>query len=89
MNIAAWLNRLSLGQYEQIFNENDIDAEVLLELTAENLMGLRVSSIGHPRKLRASIAAFASSPQLQPGKQRQSLRRPPPNTAIATVLAAD
>jgi SAM domain (Sterile alpha motif) len=58
MNIAAWLNRLGLGQYEQIFNENDIGAEVLLELTAEDLMGLGVSSIGHPRKLRASIAAL-------------------------------
>lgn len=62
MNVAAWLNRLGLGQYEQIFNENDIDAEVLLEPTAEDLMGLGVSSIGYPRKLLAAIAVLCEQP---------------------------
>ena len=29
MDVAAWLHGLGLGQYEQAFRANDIDAEVL------------------------------------------------------------
>lgn len=58
MDVAAWLRGLGLGQYEQAFRENDIDAEVLVDLTAEDLIGLGVTSIGHRRKLLAAIAAL-------------------------------
>ena len=58
MDVAAWLCGLGLGQYEQAFRENDIDAEVLKDLTAEDLIGLDVASIGHRRKLLAAIAAL-------------------------------
>jgi len=58
MDIGAWLCDLGLGQYEQAFRENDIDAEVLMDLTAEDLIGLGVVSIGHRRKLLATIAAL-------------------------------
>ena len=58
MNVAAWLNRLGLEQYERAFRENDVDAEVLPELTAEDLIGIGVRSIGHRRKLLAAIAAL-------------------------------
>lgn len=34
MDVAAWLRGLGLGQYEQTFRENDVDAEVLMDLTA-------------------------------------------------------
>ncbi|MEH2527183.1 MULTISPECIES: adenylate/guanylate cyclase domain-containing protein [unclassified Bradyrhizobium] len=56
MDVAAWLCGLGLGQYEQAFRENDIDADVLMDLTAEDLIGLGVASIGHRRKLLAAIA---------------------------------
>src|SRR5262249_48686409 len=58
VNVAAWLSRLGLEQYEQAFRENDVDVEVLPELTAEDLIGLGVTSIGHRRKLLAAIAAL-------------------------------
>ena len=29
MDVADWLRGLGLGQYEALFRENDIDAEVL------------------------------------------------------------
>ena len=58
MNIGAWLNGLGLEQYERAFRENDVDPEVLPELTAEDLVGLGVTSIGHRRKLLAAIAAL-------------------------------
>jgi SAM (Sterile alpha motif) domain-containing protein len=50
MDIAAWLHRLGLEQYEQAFRDNDVDAEVLQELTGEDLIGLGVTSIGHRRR---------------------------------------
>ena len=62
MDVAAWLNRLGLEQYERAFRENDVDAEVLPELTAEDLIGLGVTSIGHRRKLLAAIAALREKP---------------------------
>jgi class 3 adenylate cyclase/predicted ATPase len=62
VDIAAWLQRLGLEQYEQAFRGNDIDAEVLPELTAEDLVGLGVTSIGHRRKLLAAIAALRDIP---------------------------
>ena len=40
MNVAAWLHGLGLGQYEQAFRENDIDAEVLAHLAADDLIGV-------------------------------------------------
>lgn len=58
MDVAAWLRGLGLGQYEQSFRENDVDAGVLADLTAEDLIGLGVASIGHRRKLLAAIAAL-------------------------------
>ncbi|MBR1172310.1 SAM domain-containing protein, partial [Bradyrhizobium liaoningense] len=58
MDVMAWLCSLGLGQYEQAFREHDIDAEVLMDLTAEDLIGIGVASIGHRRKLLAAIAAL-------------------------------
>jgi hypothetical protein len=58
MEIAAWLRNLGLERYEPAFRANDIDATVLSELTAEDLTGLGVTSIGHRRKLLAAIAAL-------------------------------
>jgi hypothetical protein len=60
-NIVAWLRRLGLEQYEQAFRDNDIDAEVLPDLTADDLIGLGVTSIGHRRKLLAAIATLGAA----------------------------
>src|SRR5215831_4987334 len=61
-NVADWLRRLGLEQYEPAFTANDIDAEVLPELTADDLTGLGIASIGHRRKLLAAIAALCETP---------------------------
>src|SRR5437660_5107828 len=60
MDIADWLHRLGLERYAPAFRDNDIDAQVLPELTAEDLIGLGVTSIGHRRKLLAAIAALGA-----------------------------
>src|SRR5215510_6628567 len=64
VDVAAWLNRLGLEQYEQAFRVNDIDAEVLPELTAEDLIGHGITSIGHRRKLLAAITALRDEPAI-------------------------
>jgi len=38
-DIAQWLEGLGLGQYARAFAENDIDIEVLSELTDADLKG--------------------------------------------------
>src|SRR3954451_8642079 len=58
MDVGTWLRGLDLAQYEHTFRDNDVDAEVLPELTADDLIGLGVTSIGHRRKLLAGIAAL-------------------------------
>ncbi|HZU87617.1 MAG TPA: SAM domain-containing protein [Stellaceae bacterium] len=62
MDISEWLRGLGLEQYALAFRDNDIDADVLPELTAEDLTGLGVASIGHRRKLLAAIAALRDAP---------------------------
>ena len=80
IDVADWLGRLGLGQYAPTFAASDIDAEVLPELTADDLTGLGVTSIGHRRKLLAAIAALrGGAPQpvaeTAPGSP---LSNPPP-----------
>ena len=38
MDIAAWLQDLELQRHVSAFRDNDIDAEVLPKLTAEDLV---------------------------------------------------
>jgi len=44
MDVAEWLRGLGLDQYVSAFRANDIDAEVLRRLTAEDLRELGVAS---------------------------------------------
>jgi len=66
VDIAAWLSRLGLQQYEQAFRDNDVDAEVLPELTADDLISIGVTSVGHRRKLLAAIAALRADDRPAP-----------------------
>ncbi len=56
VDIASWLSGLGLGQYEQTFLDNNVDAEGLPELRADDLMSIGVTSIGYRRK--AAITAL-------------------------------
>jgi SAM domain (Sterile alpha motif) len=51
MDVAAWLKGLGLERYAPAFRDNDVDAEVLPKLTAEGLISIGVTSVGHRRKL--------------------------------------
>jgi class 3 adenylate cyclase/tetratricopeptide (TPR) repeat protein len=54
-DIAAWLRELGLERYEPTFRANDIDADVLPELSEADLERLGVS-LGHRKKLLRAIA---------------------------------
>ena len=70
MDIGAWLRKLGLERYEHAFRENEIDAEILPKLTADDLKDIGVTTVGHRRKLLEAIAALAepaSAPPAKPG----------------------
>jgi class 3 adenylate cyclase/tetratricopeptide (TPR) repeat protein len=68
MDVADWLGRLGLPQYAKAFADNEIDAEILQELTAEDLKELGISLVGHRRKLLSAIESLRprSEPILRP-----------------------
>ena len=59
MDIGAWLEGLGLGQYEGLFRENEIDAEVLPELTESDLAQFGMP-LGFRKRLLKAIAALSS-----------------------------
>jgi class 3 adenylate cyclase/tetratricopeptide (TPR) repeat protein len=62
MNVGDWLRDLGLERYEATFRENDVNAELLPKLTADDLKELGVTSVGHRRQLLEAIAALAGDP---------------------------
>ena len=61
MDIADWLRDLGLERYEQAFRDNDIDAEVLPQLTADDL-----KDSGSPRSATAARSLPRSGPGVDP-----------------------
>jgi SAM domain (Sterile alpha motif) len=54
--IADWLEKLGMSEHAQRFAENDIDFEILGDLTDQDLEKIGVASLGHRRKLLRAIA---------------------------------
>src|ERR1700733_3225966 len=65
VDVASWLRTLGLERYEAAFRENEVGAEDLCHLTAEDLEGIGVAAIGHRRRLLVAIAKLRedSAPQ--------------------------
>ena len=59
--IDSWLEQLGLAEYAQVFAENDIDWEVLGDLTEHDLTALGVS-MGHRKKIIKAIKAAVTEP---------------------------
>jgi len=77
MDVGIWLRGLGLEQYETLFRENDIDAEILGDLTDSDLEKIGVS-LGHRKRLLKAVEALAGwSPAL-----------PPASTAIPRIADA-
>src|SRR5271166_4263720 len=82
MDLGGWLRSLGLGQYEANFRDNKIDADVLPQLTADDLKDIGVSAVGDRRRLLAAIAALcgptpsANAPAPAKGVEISAERRP-------------
>src|SRR5215467_8231504 len=64
--IADWLKQIGMEQYAQRFAENDIDFDVLNDLTDQDLEKIGVTSLGHRRKLLRAIANLKGVEQITP-----------------------
>ena len=60
MDVGDWLRGLGLGQYEAMFRENEIDAEVLPDLTDGDLSQFGVP-FGHRKRLLKAIANLGAT----------------------------
>jgi class 3 adenylate cyclase len=93
MDVGAWLRGLGLGQYEQAFRDNGVDARVLPKLTAEDLGEIGVAAVGHRRLLQEAIAALAeapgsSDPSVPSATAERAARRAPERRQL-TVMFVD
>src|SRR5208282_2287845 len=60
IDVGEWLQSLGLGEYEAVFRQNEIDADVLPELTDQHLKDLGVS-LGHRLKILRAIRELAAT----------------------------
>src|ERR1700676_4905718 len=82
IDVASWLQQLGLAQYEPAFRDNEVDGDVLPDLTADDLIAIGVTAVGHRRKLLSAIAALgAAAPAPAPTATPASV--PPPTPAPA------
>jgi class 3 adenylate cyclase len=70
MDVGGWLRGLGLGQYEALFRANEIDADILPELTEADLEKLGVP-LGHRKRLLRAISGLAA-----PGTLAEPLAAP-------------
>ena len=61
MDVGGWLRGLGLGQYEEQFRDNKIDADLLPRLTVDDLKDIGVSVVGDRRRLLDAIALIAGA----------------------------
>ena len=81
--VADWLNGLGMSEYAPRFAENDIDMEVLGELTDADFDRLGVS-LGHRRKLLKALASAAEPP---PSKSAiESSERQPSHSRLNVMV---
>jgi hypothetical protein len=70
LDIDSWLGGIGFAQYAEMFRANDIDIELLVRLTNDDLKDMGVVSLGHRKKLLEAIADLGSAPA--------AARGPPP-----------
>lgn len=59
MNVGAWLAGLGLAEYVEAFAENGIDAELLADLTNDDLKDLGIARVADRKRLLKAIAALS------------------------------
>ena len=89
MDIGAWLRNLGFGRYEFVFRENEIDVEVLPDLTDADLEKLGVV-MGHRKRLLKAIGGLSSArAEDQPAARIKRKPRDEAERRQLTVLFCD
>jgi class 3 adenylate cyclase len=90
MDVAEWLRKLGLEQYEPAFRENKIGADLLPSLTAEDLKDIGVILVGDRRRLSRAIAALRSMPAVYAAaRDARSAAKPEAERRQVTVMFCD
>jgi hypothetical protein len=83
MDVGGWLRDLGLGQYEEKFRDNKINAALLTRLTNDDLKDIGVSALGDRLQLLDAIAALASARPPADVPVSQLKPAPPKGTAVS------
>src|SRR3981189_1275649 len=68
MDVGTWLIGLGLGQYEAVFRESEIDANVLIDRIDHHLKELGIA-LGHRLKLLRAIRRLAGEAEIKASEQ--------------------
>jgi class 3 adenylate cyclase len=86
--IAEWLKQLGMSEYAQRFAEDDIDLDVLPELTDQDFDRLGVS-VGHRRKMLRAIRGLAAPAASQPAAAAAPIPQDRTERRQLTVMFCD
>ena len=64
-DVSEWLEKLGLGQYASNFANNDVDTQLLSQITNSDLKELGISSLGHRKKILSAAKALSGA-ELKP-----------------------
>ena len=91
-DIKAWLAGLGLDRYQETFEQNAIEADVLLELTSHDLREMGVAAVGHRRKILMAIGALRQGRSVEQARVAEPTRdshSPGAERRLLTVMFCD
>lgn len=94
-NIRQWLDGLGLARYAKTFEENELDLDLVTDLSDADLKDLGVTAMGHRKKLLRAINALSkhATPSLSKSNAAVAPREAPPIVTAerrqVTVLFCD
>ncbi|MCG8543843.1 MAG: AAA family ATPase [Alphaproteobacteria bacterium] len=59
-SVRDWLESIGLEQYSETFEDNDLDLDVVADLSESDIKGLGITSLGHRKRLLHAIDALRS-----------------------------
>jgi len=65
-SVRAWLESIGMMQYADLFEQQEIDFDLLTELTDEALQKLGIAVLGHRLRLMKAIATLNGRPTGRP-----------------------
>src|SRR5229473_2578235 len=88
IDVKSWLQQLGLAQYEPAFRDNEVDGDVLPDLTADDLIAIGITAVGHRRKLLSAIAGLRTEAPAPAAPAVTAAPAPVP-TAVAAAPEAE